>query len=194
MANYLGANKYVVALNSGTSAIHLALILLGVSEGDEVICQSFSYCATANPIVYQGATPIFIDSETKTWNRCPVLLEEAILDRIKKRKKPKAIIAVHGYGMPYNVFEIKAVSKKYGIPVIEDAASALGSCVEKRPCGTFGDIGIVSFNGNKIITTSGGGALICKRKEQKEMLYLRLLKQEMVLHTIIIQKLVIITE
>ncbi|WP_457617700.1 DegT/DnrJ/EryC1/StrS family aminotransferase [Lutibacter sp.] len=165
---YIGQNTHVVALSSGTAAIHLALVLLGVQQGDEVLCQSFTFSATANPIIYVGATPIFIDSEVATWNMCPNLLEEAIKERMLKGKKPKAIIAVHLYGMPYNVKKIKAIGKKYKIPIIEDAASALGSEVNGQQCGAFGDFGILSFNGNKIITTSGGGALICKNKETKE--------------------------
>ncbi len=165
---YLGNKNYVAALNSGTAALHLALILLGVSKGDEVICQSMTYSASANPIVYQGATPIFIDSEENTWNLCPIHLEEAIKDRIAKGKKPKAIIAVHLYGMPYKVEEITAISKKYNIPVVEDSAEALGSTYKNQKCGTFGDISILSFNGNKIITTSGGGALVSKDRKIKE--------------------------
>ena len=159
---YIGNNMHVAALSSGTAAIHLALEILGVSNGDEVLCQSFTFSASANPIMYLGATPIFIDSERETWNISPVLLEEAIIDRIAKGKKPKAIIAVHLYGMPYKVKEIQNISKKYEIPVIEDSAEALGSSYKGIKCGTFGDIGIFSFNGNKIITTSGGGALVSK--------------------------------
>lgn len=151
---------YAAALSSGTSALHLALILLGVGAGDEVICQSFTFSASANPIVYQGATPIFVDSEEDTWNMCPVQLRLAIEDRIKKGKKPKAIIPVHLYGMPAKMDEILAVANEFQIPIIEDAAEALGSSINQKQCGTFGEIGILSFNGNKIITTSGGGALI----------------------------------
>ncbi len=151
---------YAAALSSGTSALHLALILLGVGHGDEVICQSFTFSASANPIVYQGATPIFVDSENETWNMCPVQLKIAIEDRIKKGKKPKAIIPVHLYGMPAKMDEILAVANEFQIPIIEDAAEALGSSINDKQCGTFGEIGILSFNGNKIITTSGGGALI----------------------------------
>jgi dTDP-4-amino-4,6-dideoxygalactose transaminase len=136
--------------------------LLNVTIGDEVLCQSFTFSASANPIVYQGASPIFIDSEEDTWNMCPELLEIAIKDRIEKYKKPKAIIAVHLYGMPYKSDEINAIAEKYGIPVIEDSAEALGSKYFNKPCGTLSDFGILSFNGNKIITTSGGGALITK--------------------------------
>src|SRR5699024_4327377 len=165
---YLNAEKYIAALSSGTAAIHLALLQLGVSAGDEVLCQSFTFSASANPIKYQGATPIFIDSEPETWNICPKALEEAIKDRIAKGKKPKAIVAVHLYGMPYKIEEIAAVSKKYEIPVVEDSAEALGSTYKNQRCGTFGDFGILSFNGNKIITTSGGGALVCPTQKTKE--------------------------
>ncbi len=151
---------YAAALSSGTSALHLALILLGVGQGDEVICQSFTFSASANPIVYQGATPIFVDSEETTWNMCPDHLRKAIVDRMAKGKKPKAIIPVHLYGMPAQMDKILAVANEFNIPVIEDAAEALGSSIQQKQCGTFGEIGILSFNGNKIITTSGGGALI----------------------------------
>lgn len=153
-------SKHAAALSSGTSAIHLALIMLDVKAGDEVLCQSFTFSASANPIVYQGATPVFIDSENGTWNMCPEHLRTAINDRIQKGKKPKAIIPVHLYGMPGNMKEITTIAKEYEIPVIEDAAEALGSTIDGKACGTFGDMGILSFNGNKIITTSGGGALI----------------------------------
>lgn len=166
--NYLGAGNHVAALSSGTAALHLALILLGVERGDEVICQSMTFSASANPIVYQGATPIFVDSEKDTWNICPHHLEEAIKDRISKGKKPKAIIAVHLYGMPYKVEEIKKISEKYEIPIVEDSAEALGSNYKGQKCGTFGDISILSFNGNKIITTSGGGALVSRNLKHKE--------------------------
>lgn len=149
-----------VALNSGTSALHLAMVLLGISSGDEVICQSFTFCASANPIVYLGAKPIFVDSEKDTWNICPELLEDAILSRISKGKKPKAIVVVHLFGMPAKMNEILEVADKYEIPVLEDAAEAIGSKYLGRPCGTIGRIGIFSFNGNKIITSGGGGALI----------------------------------
>lgn len=149
-----------VALNSGTSALHLALVLLGVGQGDEVICQSFTFCASANPIVYLGATPIFVESEEETWNISPEILEDAILSRIAMGKKPKAIICVHLFGMPAKMQEIMEISEKYQIPVIEDAAEAVGSKLDGRYCGTFGKIGIFSFNGNKIITSGGGGALI----------------------------------
>ncbi|PHS61903.1 MAG: pyridoxal phosphate-dependent aminotransferase [Flavobacterium sp.] len=168
LEKYLGENSKVAALSSGTAALHLALILLSVTKGDEVLCQSMTFSASANPIIYQGATPIFIDSEEDTWNLCPIHLEEAIKDRISKGKKPKAIIAVHLYGMPYKIEEITAISKKYEIPIIEDSAEALGSTCKNQKCGTFGDISILSFNGNKIITTSGGGALVSKDRKIKE--------------------------
>ncbi|MDT0649776.1 DegT/DnrJ/EryC1/StrS family aminotransferase [Autumnicola edwardsiae] len=158
----------VAALSSGTAALHLALILLGVERGDEVICQSMTFAASANPIVYLGATPVFIDSEKDTLNLSPEFLEEAIKDRLEKGKKPKAIIAVHLYGMPYKVDEINEIAARYEIPVIEDSAEALGSSYKGHKCGTFGDFSILSFNGNKIITTSGGGALVCKSKEYKK--------------------------
>lgn len=151
---------HVAALSSGTSAIHLALIILGVTAGDEVIASTFTFSATINPIAYLGAVPVFVDSEKETWNMSPELLEKAILDRLQKGKKPKAIIVVHLYGMPAKINEILSISEKYNIPVIEDAAEALGSKLNNKPCGTFGHMGILSFNGNKIITTSGGGALI----------------------------------
>jgi dTDP-4-amino-4,6-dideoxygalactose transaminase len=162
LEKYQGSNTYIAALSSGTSAIHLGLILLDVKAGDEVICQSFTFSASANPIIYQGATPIFIDSEPETWNICPTALEEAIKDRIAKGKKPKAIIAVHLYGMPFKVEEIQKISTIYDIPILEDSAEALGSNFKGQKCGTFGKIGVLSFNGNKIITTSSGGALVAK--------------------------------
>ncbi|HLF51196.1 DegT/DnrJ/EryC1/StrS family aminotransferase [Flavobacterium sp.] len=168
LENYLNQNVFVGALSSGTAAIHLALVLLGVQAGDEVICQSMTFSASANPILYQGATPVFIDSEKDTWNLSPIALEEAIIDRMAKGKKPKAIIAVHLYGMPFNVEAIMAVANKYEIPVIEDSAEALGSSYKNQKSGTFGAIGILSFNGNKIITTSGGGAIVAKTKEIKD--------------------------
>ncbi len=167
LQRYLGEDKHVAALSSGTAAIHLALQLLNVSKGDEVLCQSFTFSASANPIIYQGATPVFIDSEPDTWNMSPELLEIAIKDRIEKHKKPKAIIAVHLYGMPYKAKEINEISKTYNIPVIEDSAEALGSSYFGQPCATLSDVGILSFNGNKIITTSGGGALIVKNASLK---------------------------
>ena len=166
--NYLGGDSQVAALSSGTAAIHLGLILLNVGQGDEVICQSKTFSASANPIVYQGATPIFVDSESDTWNMCPEQLEIAIKDRIKKGKKPKAIVAVHLYGMPYNVEAIHQLAKQYDIPVLEDSAEALGSTYDTIKCGTFGDIAVLSFNGNKIITTSGGGAIVTKDLKLKE--------------------------
>jgi dTDP-4-amino-4,6-dideoxygalactose transaminase len=165
---YLGNNLHVAALSSGTAALHLALILLNVGQGDEVICQSMTFSASANPIVYQRATPVFVDSEETTWNMCPNHLEAAIKDRIKKGTKPKAIIAVHLYGMPFQVDEIQFIARKYDIPLVEDSAEALGSTYKGRKCGTFGDISILSFNGNKIITTSGGGALVTSEEKQKE--------------------------
>jgi dTDP-4-amino-4,6-dideoxygalactose transaminase len=166
--DYLGGEKHVAVLSSGTAAIHLALQLLHVTRGDEVLCQSFTFSASANPILYQGATPVFIDSEADTWNMSPELLEIAIKDRIEKYKKPKAIIAVHLYGMPYKANDINAIARKYDIPVVEDSAEALGSTYLNNPCGTLSDIGILSFNGNKIITTSGGGALIVGNKNLKD--------------------------
>jgi len=168
LEQYLGGEAYLAALSSGTAAIHLGLILLGVKAGDEVICQSFTFSASANPILYQGAIPIFIDSETETWNLCPVALENAIIDRIKVGKTPKAIIAVHLYGMPYLIDAVRAVADNYGIPILEDSAEALGSKYKGQFCGTFGDLGVLSFNGNKIITTSGGGALVAKTSAHKE--------------------------
>ncbi|WP_026838123.1 DegT/DnrJ/EryC1/StrS family aminotransferase [Gillisia sp. JM1] len=159
---------HVAALSSGTAALHLALILLGVKPGDEVLCQSMTFAASANPIMYLGATPVFVDSESDTLNLCPIQLEKAIEDRISKGKKPKAIIAVHLYGMPYKIDEVQQVADKFEIPIIEDSAEALGSSYKGRKCGTFGEIGILSFNGNKIITTSGGGALVAKSKAVKQ--------------------------
>lgn len=165
---FLGGGKRVVALSSGTAAIHLGLVLLGVGPGDEVICQSFTFCASANPAVYLGATPVFVDSEPRSWNMDPELLEEAIRDRIARRgRKPKAIIPVHLYGMPAGIDAICRVAERYGIPVLEDAAEALGSEFEGRKCGTFGALGALSFNGNKMITTSGGGALIVTDDETR---------------------------
>ncbi len=165
---YLSEDSHVAALSSGTAALHLGLILLGVEPGDFVICQSFTFSASANPIRYQGAIPVFVDSELETWNMCPNALEEAIKGSIAKGKKPKAIIAVHLYGMPFKVNEIRQIADRYEIPILEDSAEALGSSYKGRKCGTFGDIGILSFNGNKIITTSGGGALVAHSKELKE--------------------------
>ena len=168
LKSYLKEDCHVAALASGTSALHLSLILLGVSHGDEVICQSKTFSASANPIVYQGATPVFVDSERDTWNMCPIQLEIAIKDRIEKGNKPKAIIAVHLYGMPYKVTEINDIASKYNIPIIEDSAESLGSTYKGKNCGTFGEFSILSFNGNKIITTSGGGALVSKTLENKQ--------------------------
>ena len=152
LENYLNNDVHVAALSSGTAAIHLGLVLLGIQAGDEVICQSFTFSASANPILYLGAIPVFIDSEPETWNMCPVALEEAIIDSISKGKKPKAIIPVHLYGMPYKVDEIRAIANKYKIPLLEDSAEALGSKYKGQKCGTFGDVSALSFNGNKIIT------------------------------------------
>lgn len=170
LAAWLGEKSasplHVVALSSGTAAIHLALVMLGVGPGDEVICQSFTFAASANPIVYQGATPVFVDSEPGTWNMDPELLRQAIDDRLRATGKlPKAIIPVHLYGTPARMDEINSVASAYGIPVVEDAAEALGSEYNGRYCGTFGTYGAFSFNGNKMITTSGGGALICPNEE-----------------------------
>ncbi|MBT8263250.1 MAG: aminotransferase class I/II-fold pyridoxal phosphate-dependent enzyme [Bacteroidia bacterium] len=167
LEHYLKEPRHVAALSSGTGALHLALIMMDVGRGDEVICQSMTFSASANPIVYQGATPIFVDSEEDTWNMCPIHLEEAIKDRISKGKKPKAIIAVHLYGMPFKAEEICSISEKYEIPLLEDSAEALGSTYKGKHCGTFGDMAVLSFNGNKIITTSGGGALVTKTEEEK---------------------------
>lgn len=168
LERFLNDDIHIAALSSGTAAIHLGLVLLGVQQGDEVICQSFTFSASANPIVYLGAIPVFIDSETDTWNMCPIALEQAIIDRIKKGKKPKAILPVHLYGMPYKVNEIRAIADTYGIPILEDSAEALGSHYKGKKCGTFGDIAALSFNGNKIITTSGGGALVSHTKNIKD--------------------------
>lgn len=162
-------DKEIVAMSAGTAAIHLAFIACGVKAGDEVICQSFTFCASANPVTYLGATPVFVDSEADSWNIDPELLEQAIIDRkAKTGKLPKAIIPVALYGMPYRIEEIKAIADKYGIPVIEDAAEGMGSRWKGQVLGTFGEYGILSFNGNKMITTSGGGALICKDVESKQ--------------------------
>src|SRR5574344_1839053 len=169
LAHYVGEEKQVVALSAGTAAIHLGLIMLGVGRDDEVICQSFTFAASANPVVYQGATPVFVDSEPGTYNMDPLLLEEAIKDRIAKTgKKPKAIIPVYLYGMPARIDEIFEVAKRYEIPVLEDAAEGFGSVYKGQVCGTFGDYGVMSFNGNKMITTSGGGALICPDSDTKK--------------------------
>ncbi|AKH95602.1 TPA: DegT/DnrJ/EryC1/StrS family aminotransferase [Elizabethkingia anophelis] len=168
LEHYLNTNIKVAALSAGTAALHLALIECGVGYGDEVICQSMTFSASANPIAYQGATPVFVDSESETWNICPIALETAIKDRIANGKTPKAIIGVHLYGMPFKVDEILAIANRYDIPLIEDAAEALGSTYKGKMCGTFGRFGVLSFNGNKIITTSGGGALVCHTKEDKD--------------------------
>lgn len=168
LEKYLGAPN-VVALSAGTAAIHLALVALGVGSGDEVICQSFTFAASANPIKYQGADPVFVDSEPDTWNMSPDTLEEAIIDRKKQTGHyPKAIIPVYLYGMPAKMDEIRAIADKYGIPIVEDSAEALGSEYKGKKCGTLGNYGCLSFNGNKIITTSGGGALVCRSKEEAD--------------------------
>lgn len=167
LADFVGEGRSVVALSAGTAAVHLGLIQLGVERGDEVICQSFTFAASANPVTYQGGTPVFIDSEADTWNMNPALLEAAIQDRMAKTgKKPKAIIPVHLYGMPARMDEIMAIARQYEIPVLEDAAEALGSEYKGQKCGTFGEFGVLSFNGNKMITTSGGGALVCRTEEE----------------------------
>ena len=168
LEQFAGEGKQVVALSAGTAAVHLAMVYLGIKPGDEVICQSFTFAASCNPIVYQGATPVFVDSEEATWNMDPNLLEDAIKDRIKKTgKKPKAIVPVYLYGMPAYIDEIMEVARRYDIPVIEDAAEGFGSKYKGQMCGTFGEFGIMSFNGNKMITTSGGGALICPNEDVK---------------------------
>ncbi len=168
LERYVGDGKKVVALSSGTAAIHLGLVALGVSKGDEVICQSFTFAASCNPAVYLGATPVFVGSEEKTWNMDPNMLEDAIKDRIKKTgKKPKAIVPIYMYGMPPYIDEMKEIINHYEIPVLEDSAEALGTKYKGHAAGTFGDYGVLSFNGNKMITTSGGGALICPNEEAK---------------------------
>lgn len=166
--SFLDTKKEVVALNSGTSAIHLALIIGGITKDDIVICQSFTFVATANPIIYQGATPIFVGSELNTFNMCPVQLENAILESIENGKKPKAIIYVQLYGRPAEVDKIIAISKKYNILLIEDAAEAYGATYKGKKCGTLGDYSILSFNNNKIVTAFGGGVLVCNSKKEKE--------------------------
>lgn len=167
LEEFVGENKRVVALSSGTAAVHLGLIAAGVKKNDEVIVQSFTFCASTHPITYIGAKPILIDSETETWNMDPVLLEEAIKDRIAKTgKKPAAIVPVYLYGMPAKIDEIMTIAQKYEIPVVEDAAEGMGSKYNGQVCGTFGEYGVLSFNGNKMITTSGGGALICPDEEK----------------------------
>ncbi|MBQ0151770.1 MAG: aminotransferase class I/II-fold pyridoxal phosphate-dependent enzyme, partial [Chryseobacterium sp.] len=167
LESFLNTDVKVAVLSAGTAALHLALIECGVVHGDEVICQSMTFSASANPIAYCGATPVFINSENETWNMCPIALKEAIEDRISNGKKPKAIIVVHLYGMPAKMDEITKIAEEFDIPVIEDAAEALGSTYKGKACGTFGRFGILSFNGNKIITTSGGGALVCRNQEDK---------------------------
>lgn len=171
LKQFVGGDSEVVALSAGTAAVHLALIACGVGPGDEVCVQSFTFCASSNPIKYLGATPVFIDSEPDTWNMDPDLLEEAILDRIAKTgKKPKAIIPVALYGMPYQIDRIMEIAERYDIPVIEDAAEGFGSRYDDKVLGTFGRFGVLSFNGNKMITTSGGGALICRNAEDKNQI------------------------
>lgn len=168
---FVGEGKEVVALSAGTAAVHLALLACGVGQGDEVIVQSFTFCASSHPITYLGATPVFVDSEKETWNMSPELLEEAIKDRIAKTgKKPKAIVPVALYGMPYDCTRIMEIADKYDIPVVEDAAEGFGSRFKGQVLGTFGRFGVLSFNGNKMITTSGGGALICKDAESKNQI------------------------
>ncbi|TCK84917.1 DegT/DnrJ/EryC1/StrS family aminotransferase [Albibacterium bauzanense] len=171
LESYLENGVHVTTVSSGTAAIHLALLILGVKDGDEVICQSLTFVATANPILYLGAKPVFVDSEKDTFNMSPELLERAILDRISKGIKPKAIIVVHLYGNPAKIVEIMEIARRYDILVVEDAAEALGSSYKNQALGTFGDFGVLSFNGNKIITTSGGGALISKNKEWIDKAY-----------------------
>lgn len=168
LEGFVGEDRKVVALSAGTAAVHLALLACGVGHGDEVLVQSFTFCASSHPITYLGATPVFVDSEAETWNMDPVLLEEAIKDRIAKTgRKPKAIVPVALYGMPYDCERIMEISRKYDIPVVEDAAEGFGSRFDGKVLGTFGKFGVLSFNGNKMITTSGGGALICADDESK---------------------------
>lgn len=168
LKQFIGENKEIVALSAGTAAVHLALLACGVGPGDEVIVQTFTFCASSHPVTYLGATPVFVDSEPESWNMDPALLEKAIEDRIAKTgKRPKAIVPVALYGMPYRIDEIMAIANKYEIPVVEDAAEGFGSRFDGRVLGTFGRYGVLSFNGNKMITTSGGGALICPDAEAK---------------------------
>ena len=168
LETYVGQDKKVVALSAGTAAVHLSLLALGVTTGDEVICQSFTFCASSHPVTYLGATPVFVDSEKESWNMDPALLETAIKDRIAKTgRKPKAIIVVYLYGMPGRIDEILEIARRYDIPVVEDAAEGLGSRFDGQVVGTFGEYGVLSFNGNKMITTSGGGALICPTEAAK---------------------------
>ena len=171
LKRFVGEGKEVVALSAGTAAVHLALLACGVGQGDEVIVQSFTFCASSHPVTYLGAVPVFVDSEKETWNMSPELLEEAIKDRIAKTgKKPKAIVPVALYGMPYDCTRIMEIADRYAIPVVEDAAEGFGSRFKGQVLGTFGKFGVLSFNGNKMITTSGGGALICKDAESKNQI------------------------
>lgn len=171
LKRFVGEGKEVVALSTGTAAVHLALLACGVGQGDEVIVQSFTFCASSHPVTYLGAVPVFVDSEKETWNMSPELLEEAIKDRIAKTgKKPKAIVPVALYGMPYDCTRIMEIANRYAIPVVEDAAEGFGSRFKGQVLGTFGKFGVLSFNGNKMITTSGGGALICKDAESKNQI------------------------
>lgn len=171
LKRFVGEGKEVVALSTGTAAVHLALLACGVGQGDEVIVQSFTFCASSHPVTYLGAVPVFVDSEKETWNMSPELLEEAIKDRIAKTgKKPKAIVPVALYGMPYDCTRIMEIADRYAIPVVEDAAEGFGSRFKGQVLGTFGKFGVLSFNGNKMITTSGGGALICKDAESKNQI------------------------
>lgn len=174
LREFIGGEKEIVALSSGTAAVHLALLSCGVGVGDEVIVQSFTFCASSHPVVYLGASPVFVDSEKETWNMDPTLLEKAILNRIENTgRKPKAIVVVHLYGMPAKMDEIMEVARRYDIPLIEDAAEAFGSQYHDKMCGTFGKYGVFSFNGNKMITTSGGGAVITSSIEEKERILWR---------------------
>lgn len=189
LENYIGGQRHVAALSSGTAALHLALVQLGVGPGDEVICQSFTFAASANPIKYVGANPVFVDSEESTWNMCPHRLEEAVKDRIAQTgKKPKAIIPVHLYGMPARMDEIMEVAARYEIPVLEDAAGALGSEYKGRKCGTFGEFACLSFNGNKIMTTSGPVLWFAPPRKKNSAPCFMLLRQEMMLRITSIPK------
>lgn len=172
LEHYIGCDRHIAALCSCTAAIHLALLLLDVGKDDEVICQSFSFCASSNPVVYCGAKPVFVDSEEETWNMSPELLEEAIKDRIAQTdRKPKAIVVVDLYGMPANWEAVEAIARRYEIPLVEDAANALGSTYKGKPCGSFGDVATLSFNGNKMITTSGGGLSFARMKSLRNALF-----------------------